>query len=292
MNARDEQSQQITLRDQRKLAFSEYGVPDGKPIFYFNGTPGSRLEFVGHEDIARKHGARVIATDRPGFGLSDLQPGRRLTDWPDDIIQLADYLQIDQFGIIGVSAGGMHAQICAVKVPERLTNVALVGSPIPLDRPEAFEGMSTLNRSIFWLGHNLPWLYWIYINLLVLAIGKDTDRLVKVVSQAAHTTDKELFFSPLHYERYKANFGEAVRNGTKGVVQELYLSARPWGIEPEDIGIKVNIWHGGLDTNTPPSMGRLLAQRIPDNKLWFYEDLAHYTLLHERLDEIVRETVR
>ena len=34
----------IQLSDGRMLAFSDYGIPDGKPIFYCHGFPASRLE--------------------------------------------------------------------------------------------------------------------------------------------------------------------------------------------------------------------------------------------------------
>ena len=33
-----------TLRDGRALSFAEFGDPSGKPVFYFHGFPGSRIE--------------------------------------------------------------------------------------------------------------------------------------------------------------------------------------------------------------------------------------------------------
>ena len=34
----------IRLGDNRRISFCEYGDPQGKPVFYFHGTPGSRNE--------------------------------------------------------------------------------------------------------------------------------------------------------------------------------------------------------------------------------------------------------
>ncbi len=34
----------MVLKDSRFLGFAEYGDPHGKPVFYFHGFPGSRLE--------------------------------------------------------------------------------------------------------------------------------------------------------------------------------------------------------------------------------------------------------
>jgi hypothetical protein len=39
-------SNHIILRDGRSLGYGEIGDPGGKPIFYFHGFPGSRLEIM------------------------------------------------------------------------------------------------------------------------------------------------------------------------------------------------------------------------------------------------------
>ncbi len=33
----------ISLKDGRFLSYAEYGDPQGKPVFFFHGTPGSRF---------------------------------------------------------------------------------------------------------------------------------------------------------------------------------------------------------------------------------------------------------
>lgn len=98
----------ITLRDGRRLAYSEYGDPEGKPIFYFHGFPGSHheVEYLGTA-IGALH-LRIIAPDRPGFGVSDFQPGRKFGDWPSDVIELADALGIKEFAVLGASGGGPY----------------------------------------------------------------------------------------------------------------------------------------------------------------------------------------
>ena len=68
----------ISLRDGRRLGYAEYGDPDGKPVFFFHGLPGSRRQRHPDNSIAIKLGARIIAIDRPGYGLSDFQQGRTI----------------------------------------------------------------------------------------------------------------------------------------------------------------------------------------------------------------------
>ncbi|MCP4419841.1 MAG: alpha/beta hydrolase, partial [Chloroflexi bacterium] len=38
-------SQQIKLRNGRKLGYAEYGSPEGTAVFYFHGFPSSRLDW-------------------------------------------------------------------------------------------------------------------------------------------------------------------------------------------------------------------------------------------------------
>jgi pimeloyl-ACP methyl ester carboxylesterase len=79
-------NQHVTLSDGRKLGYNVYGPADGKPLFYFHGTPSSRIEWqmFGGEQLATQLHLRVISMDRPGMGLSDFQAGRRLGNWPKD----------------------------------------------------------------------------------------------------------------------------------------------------------------------------------------------------------------
>ena len=56
----------IQLSDQRRLAYAEYGGPEGTPVFLFHGLPGSRLAWGYLPDHPFPLGLRIIAPDRPG----------------------------------------------------------------------------------------------------------------------------------------------------------------------------------------------------------------------------------
>src|SRR4030042_1364722 len=118
----------IQLRDGRRLGFADFGDPKGKPIFYFPGGLGSRLQVQPTDAQPLKAGVRLIAVDRPGMGLSDFKRGRKIIDWPEDVRQLAEALALDQFAVMGVSAGGPYALACAYRIPERLTACGLAAS--------------------------------------------------------------------------------------------------------------------------------------------------------------------
>ncbi|MBP2471234.1 hypothetical protein JOF53_000106 [Crossiella equi] len=72
----------VVLPDGRKLAYYEFGAPDGVPCVYSPGSPASGL--VG--------GVRWVLVDKPGFGGSDYDPRRSLPRFAKDIGHPADRL--------------------------------------------------------------------------------------------------------------------------------------------------------------------------------------------------------
>ena len=113
----DDGTRIIRQEDGHIFGISEFGTPTGKPLFYFHGFPGSRLEARIIHQLAWRHQIRVIAVDRPGYGKSSYQPQRRLSHWSRDIGDIAAALELDRFSILGVSGGAPYAAACARFMP-------------------------------------------------------------------------------------------------------------------------------------------------------------------------------
>ncbi len=64
----DSTARSIQLRAGRRLGYAEWGDPGGRPLLYFHGWPGSRVEGRLGDDVASAMGVRFIALDRPGMG--------------------------------------------------------------------------------------------------------------------------------------------------------------------------------------------------------------------------------
>src|SRR5687768_1945518 len=116
-----------------RLAVEESGDLHGVPVFFFHGWPASRLQGSGFSPEAREFGARIIAPDRPGIGLSSHQPGRALLDWPPLIRDMARHLGIERFRILAVSGGGPYALATAHALPQMIEAVSIVSGAPPLD---------------------------------------------------------------------------------------------------------------------------------------------------------------
>ena len=73
----------VRLPDGRAMAYAEWGDPAGRVVLGCHGSPSSRLErHVEDPADYLRWGVRLVVPDRPGFGRSDPQPGRRVGRHP------------------------------------------------------------------------------------------------------------------------------------------------------------------------------------------------------------------
>ncbi len=277
----------LRLEDGRLLGYAVYGDPEGWPIFYFHGFPGSRLEAQLADRVAARMGIRLIALDRPGFGLSDFKPRRTIFEWPDDVVKIADALRINRFATIGVSGGGPYAAACALKIPQRLTAVAIVCGLGPLDTPNGTDRMVRTNHLIFFLGRRLPWLAKISLWRIAYQVRRNPEGTLRRMIVALPDPDKAVLARPEVKTAMKDNVVEAFRGGSRGAACELLLYTRPWGFLLQDIATRVNLWHGEQDVSVPPTMGQYQARTIPNCRAIFYPGEGHFSLVINHMEEVL-----
>jgi len=264
----------LRLKNGRKLGYIEYGDPKGKPVFFFHGWPGSRYSGKETDVAAKKLGIRIISTDRPGIGLSDYQEHRKLLDWPDDIVELADHLGIKKFSLVGVSGGGPYVAVCAYKIPQRIIKAGIVVGLAPVDVKGNLDGMSFQDRAGWANYHRFPLLR----TLGSLGAAIEFRYFPALGSLVAFPTKQDKI---LYNEAVKNKAGEesgvreAFRQGIKGPTEELRVYTDDWGFKLKDIKVKVYLWYGAKDKCAPLNMGKYYKSQIPNSKLFIDEDGGH-----------------
>lgn len=271
----------VELRDGRALGYEEWGPGDGVPILGFGGTTMSRLAHLGHEAPAAAR-VRLVLVDRPGYGLSDFQPDRRLLDWPVDVAQLADTLGLDRFAVFGMSGGGPHAAACGYALADRVSALGLVSSPGPVwDRPELRYSLPP---------HRQP--------LIEVAV-RDPDEAVRQLlvdcrreleDLAARPEDDNgwhVTANPEVNARFRASLFETLARGPEGYAHDLFiLFVTPWGFRPEEIPVPTLIWHGDRDPAVPLGVGEFFDRTIPRSSLHVLLGEGHL-LLWSHAEEIL-----
>ncbi len=113
----------------RSVSYLEKGT--GDPTIYLHGfadvhgVAGDLLPF--HERLAGA--TRLIAPAHPGCsGSADLQDGYGIEDAVFHYLEVFDVLGLKQFNLIGHSIGGWIAAEIAVRHPERVKKLGLIGA--------------------------------------------------------------------------------------------------------------------------------------------------------------------
>jgi pimeloyl-ACP methyl ester carboxylesterase len=267
---------QVRLPDGRALGYAEYGDPEGRPVLFFPGAPGSRL-LHPPEPPTRTQGIRLIAVERPGFGLSDFQPGRTLLDWPDDVVAFADELALDRFPVVGISAGGPYAAACAYKIPQRVTAAALISAVGPMDSI-AIEGLPRVRQLGAKVARNAPWLLR-PILWLVSNPHRNPNKFFERMLSGNSEDDRALLMQPEMQSMLMRNYLEATRAGMRGFARESIIVSNDWGFGPEDISIPVCLWHGEEDYNVSLSAVRYMVKAIPRCIATFVPGEGHWLIL-------------
>jgi len=276
----------IHLGDGRRLAYTQRGDPSGVPVIHHHGMPGSRLEHEAESEFYRSLRVRVITPDRPGYGLSDPQPDRLLLDWPRDVVELADALGIERFGVMALSGGGIYALACAAAIPERIIEVAVTGCPGPMQRPGAMAGMRLATRVGVWLGAHAPWALGIGAAAVAAVVHRHPRFVVEQANRDKPPADVRWLSLPSVMGGAAATLQEALRFGAAGYVQDIRALARPWGFPLDGIHVPVQLWHGDLDTVIPLQHGEYLASVVPGATLHVCPGEAHM-LLWNHLAEVL-----
>jgi len=276
----------VRLRDGRRLGFAEVGDLAGKPILFFHGGGDSRLTRHPDDAYTASLGIRLITVDRPGVGLSDFQPRRRLLDWPDDVVQLAGSLSIERFAVLGWSMGGPHALVCASAIPDRLLWAGVVSGLAPLAEPGMLAGMTPFYRRLFGMARRSHRVVQVPLALKNRYARRNPAAYMDGMFVGAPENDRAIYALPGVRDNKSAGFAEVVRAGSRGLSLEMTMVARPWGFRLEDIAIPVRLWYGSQDLTTPLFMARFFEEHIPQTILTVFEGDGHQ-MIYKRWREIL-----
>ena len=275
----------VVLSDGRELAYEEYGDPGGRPVLSFHGGLSSRFDAAPAAAAASRLGIRLISPDRPGMGRSSFLAGRRLLDWPSDVVELADRLDLGPFAVMGWSCGGAYAAVCAAVLGARVSAVALLSSSIPLDQYGTTKGLTTDDRVLLLLVNRAPRVTSALMRLII-ADASDT-RLFNELARSFPAVDRAVLKEAGDRTSAIAFVRESMRHGTAGCLQDYRIFGDPWGFELESIRQPVSIWEGTDDHTGPPGYRQFLKDHIPQAVINLVPHEGHLSLLPHHADEIL-----
>ncbi len=279
--------ERLHLPDGRVLSYMQFGAPEGLPVFGFHGTPGSRFMFRLADEPARRMGVRIIAPERPGFGVSTFQRNRTLSDWACDVMALANELGLSRFGVAGVSGGGPYAAACAALLPDRVTAAALVSPVGPVQPPEGARVIGAAQHLTFRLFHRIT-----LAMRGALAVGRlmflnTPTSIYDFILSRAVQTDRRILSRHDVRRNLIDGVAEGLRPGVRGAIQEMKIFGRPWNIPFSAIRAPTFLWQGTADRNVPVAAALHLAELIPNCRLWKMDGAGHYWIF-DHIEDVLQ----
>jgi pimeloyl-ACP methyl ester carboxylesterase len=241
------------------------GVKEPLVVYWHHGTPNIGAPPAPLFPAGESLGVRWISHDRPGYGGSTPQLGRRIVDVVADVLAITEFLGVQQFSAMGHSGGGPHALACAAELPERVRGVVVASglAPYGAEGLDWFAGMSDEGP------------------LRAALAGREAKEAYEA---AAH--DGVAGFIPADWailDGAWAWFGSVVEpalaSGPGPLIDDDLSYVAPWGFDVPAVKAPVLLLHGESDGVVPAAHAEWLARRLRDGELWLRPEDGHISVL-------------
>ena len=275
------------------VAFSEYGDPQGAPIFFCHGWPSSRTMAELTDESARNLGLRIISPDRPGIRDSKFDPNRTLLDWPPLLRELAAHLQVDRFKILGISGGAPYAFAAAWMIPEQVEAIAVVSGAPPIADLQDRTGLLPVHNRLLALRQSQPGLLRVLFHIArPFASVKLPIRVRPLLLKILQPCDADVLRETKSFEACFESARQAWRSSATGVMADAEIYAQPWGFSLEDVHVPVRLWHGTKDRTFSFRLAEETAARLPNCEFHLVEGAGHFSLPIRQIQEILSDLIR
>jgi 2-hydroxymuconate-semialdehyde hydrolase len=205
---------------------------------------------------------RVIAPDLIGFGYTERPEGfdyRFMESWVEQVLALLDALKIERAHLVGNSFGGSLSLALAVRSPERVARIVLMGSG-------GVQQKVTPELDQLW------------------GYTPSAANMKKIMSIMAH--NQSLVTDDIAEMRYRAT----LRPGVQETFEKLFPPPRQRWLDaqvvPDDklrqIKHPTLIVHGREDRVVPLPGSLKLMELLPNSQLHVFGQCGHWTMIEHR----------
>lgn len=289
------ESSVVTLRSGRRVGVATYGDPDGQPVLAIHGAPACRLMFDVADGHARACGVRLIAFDRPGYGLTPLDYGATLLSRTEVLAELPDALGLDRFTVLGISGGGPYAVALAARLGSRIKALALIS---PLGPVADFASrsasdpvhMSAMQRGFFLDLPRHPWVLRSNAEIVMRSFRVAPSFFLSTVAQLLPEVDRVTVSREEVQRSIVAMTLEATRHGILGAIADLEIFGEPWHVDYGQITAPARLWQGTADTIVPVGVAMKLGALLPNCEVTRLEGDGHFWI-YNAIPDVMSEIV-
>ncbi len=248
----------LPYKEDKLLAFAEYGQPGGYPILVQHGLIASIDDSALFERLLSLP-VRLVCIARPGYGDSSPYEMQSYSEWADIVSILIDRLTFSEFDVLAFSSGAPYGYALAARFPRQVRNVFVLSGMPALFDPQVASA----------------WPYPLEPHASIPEMQK---------------LARQLFFSDLSpADIHNPDIRDSMSHDCFGVAQDLRLRAVPWGFDLSSVTQPVYMQHSRLDTNVPCCTAEWTAQLLPRCRLHIKESSEHFS--QALLDDFVQEFI-
>lgn len=215
----------------------------GEPIVLLHPASGSALIWGYQQPAFARAGYRVISYSRRGYYGSAPLDRARPGIASEDLHQLAEFLGLGKFHLVGSAQGGSIASDYAFSHPERLLSLTVSSNQFGVVDGEILAAGSRIRPQI-----------WEQIPVEIREVGP-----------SYRARNPEGFRQWVELER-KSGLIDSFRQPLRNRITEAMLST---------LTVPTLVICGAADLATPPSVARIIAAKIPDAELVVAPEAGH-----------------
>jgi len=230
----------------------------GKPVVLLHCWLGSWNYWYSTMEYLAEHKYKTYALDFLGFGESAKQGSFSVAEYVRMVDQFMERMGLERARVMGHSMGGTVSLSLALAHPQRVSKVAVVGSPI------AGSGLALLlklsgYREFARLLYAVPGLLPLSMKLLSLSYAHDWRTLYDMLKKDLSRTT---------WESFSASIRDLRLTDLRPQLSELHIPA---------MGI-----YGRKDNIVNPKQGELMRKGIKNHVIHYFEKSGHFPMLDER----------
>ena len=213
-----------------------------------------------------RHGRNVLAVNLPGHGRSEGPPLASIEAVADWVIDVLDAAGIDKAAVVGHSMGSLVALETAVRHPERVRAIALVGTSVPMPVSEE----------------------------LLDSAKNDDHAAVEMLTLWGHSRAAQLGGNATPGMWMIGGAQRLLERAAPGAIYADLMACNDYvnGIEnAKQLACPALLILGGRDAMTPTQSAMAVAKAIPDAETVILERAGH-ALLSERPDPVLDELIK
>lgn len=257
-------SEIFILPNGKKLEYKVYGNNDGYPIVSCHGLAGSVFT-DGMDELLKGLPLRYILIARPGYGRSDFFLLKNIAEWPEIIKPLLEYLNINTFDVVGISAGAAYAYATAAAFPDQVNNVYINKGLGAVYKPEVLS------------------LYPAEVQQELTVYQNDSLENIAALLWQTYMSQLTEEYKKLPYIR------DSIVGGCKGMAACGKLEYMDWGFPIEDVKQPVVLYHCRDDQEVPFTMAEQTMKYLDNAEMVVHDTGGHMSeeLMMDMMNRII-----